>query len=32
MLGQIELKKQFNEDDEARDFAAEEVSTIAAVM
>lgn len=25
MLGQIELQKQFNEDDEARDFAAEEV-------
>lgn len=26
MLGQIELERQLNEDDEARDYAAEEVS------
>lgn len=28
MLGQIELQKELNEDDEPRNYAAEEVSTI----
>lgn len=28
MLGQIELQRQLNEDDEARDYAAEEVTNL----